>query len=30
MLPVSELNRLRREVVAQLEALRAQPKRWTL
>jgi U32 family peptidase len=30
MLPVSELNRLRREVVAQLEFLRAQPKRWTM
>jgi putative protease len=30
MLPVSELNRLRREVVVQLEILRAQPKRWTL
>jgi len=30
MLPVSELNRLRREAVAQLDALRAQPKRWTL
>ncbi|MFA7006166.1 MAG: DUF3656 domain-containing protein, partial [Verrucomicrobiia bacterium] len=30
MLPVSELNRLRRDAVAQLEALRAQPKRWTL
>jgi len=30
MLPVSELNRLRREAVSQLEALRAQPKRWTL
>ena len=30
MLPVSELNRLRREMVARLEALRAQPKRWTL
>jgi putative protease len=29
MLPVSELNRLRREVVRQLETLRAQPKRWT-
>ena len=29
MLPVSELNRLRREVVAELEKLRAQPKRWT-
>ena len=30
MLPVSELNRLRREVVAELERQRAQPKRWTL
>jgi putative protease len=30
MLPMSELNRLRREVAAQLETLRAQPKRWTL
>jgi U32 family peptidase len=30
MLPVSELNRLRREVVEQLEVLRSQPKRWTL
>ena len=30
MLPVSELNRLRREVVAQLDALRAQPKRWAV
>jgi U32 family peptidase len=30
MLPVSELNRLRREAVNQLEMLRAQPKRWTL
>jgi len=30
MLPVSELNRLRREVVAELECLRTQPKRWTL
>jgi putative protease len=30
MLPVSELNRLRREFVRQLEALRAQPKRWIL
>ncbi len=29
MLPVSELNRLRREAVAQLEAQRAQPPRWT-
>lgn len=30
MLPVSELNRLRREVVAELERQRAQPKRWRL
>ena len=30
MLPVSELNRLRREIVAQLENLRSQPKRWQL
>jgi putative protease len=30
MLPMSQLNRLRREVVGQLDALRAQPKRWTL
>jgi len=30
LLPVSELNRLRREAVAVLEGLRAQPKRWTL
>jgi putative protease len=30
MLPMSELNRLRRELVAQLETLRAQPKRWIL
>jgi putative protease len=30
MLPVSELNRLRREAVSDLEAQRAQPKRWTL
>ncbi|NJR74983.1 MAG: U32 family peptidase, partial [Scytonema sp. CRU_2_7] len=30
MLPVSELNRLRREIVAQLEQLRSQPKRWQL
>ena len=30
MLPVSELNRLRREIVSQLEVLRAQPKRWQL
>ena len=30
MLPVSELNRLRRDAVAELERLRSQPKRWTL
>jgi putative protease len=30
ILPVSELNRLRREVVAALDQLRAQPKRWTV
>jgi putative protease len=30
LLPLSELNRLRREVVAELERLRAQPKRWQL
>jgi putative protease len=30
MLPVSELNRLRREVVSELERLRAQPLRWTM
>lgn len=30
MLPVSELNRLRREVVAELEHQRALPKRWKL
>jgi U32 family peptidase len=30
MLPMSELNRLRREAVSQLEALRRQPKRWAL
>ena len=29
LLPVSELNRLRREAVRQLEAQRAQPKRWS-
>lgn len=28
ILPVSELNRLRREIVTQLEELRSQPKRW--
>ena len=30
LVPVSELNRLRREVVAELEKLRSQPKRWML
>jgi len=30
MLPVSELNRLRREAVAQLDTLRATPNHWTL
>lgn len=30
ILPVSELNRLRREVVVALEQLRAAPRRWTL
>lgn len=30
MLPVSELNRLRRDAVAELERLRAAPKRWAL
>jgi putative protease len=30
LLPVSELNRLRREAVRELEAQRAQPKRWSL
>jgi len=30
MAPVSELNRLRREAVNRLEALRAQPKRWVI
>lgn len=30
MLPVSELNRLRREIVSQLEELRSQLKRWEL
>jgi len=29
IVPMSELNRLRREVVAGLDKLRAQPKRWT-
>ncbi|HTY87469.1 MAG TPA: DUF3656 domain-containing protein [Candidatus Acidoferrum sp.] len=30
LLPVSELNRLRREIVGELERRRTQPKRWTL
>jgi putative protease len=30
VLPVSELNRLRRDAVRELEALRAQPTRWSL
>jgi len=30
LLPVSELNRLRRDAATELEKLRAQPKRWTL
>jgi putative protease len=30
MLPVSELNRLRRDAVVELDRLRAEPKRWTL
>jgi putative protease len=30
MLPVSELNRLRRDAAVELEKLRAQAKRWTL
>jgi len=30
IVPVSELNRLRRETMAALDALRAEPKRWTL
>ena len=30
MLPVSELNRLRREIVSQLETQRTHPKRWQL
>ena len=30
MLPMSELNRLRREFVGELEKLRAQPKRWQM
>jgi putative protease len=30
ILPLSELNRMRRDVVAALESLRAAPKRWSL
>jgi putative protease len=30
ILPMSEMNRLRREAVSKLETLRAQPKRWVL
>lgn len=30
ILPISELNRIRRESIAQLEALRARPLRWQL
>ncbi|MGF1675281.1 MAG: DUF3656 domain-containing protein, partial [Rivularia sp. (in: cyanobacteria)] len=30
MLPVSELNKMRRQIVAQLEELRSQPKRWVI
>ncbi|MEH2193918.1 MAG: U32 family peptidase [Nostoc sp.] len=30
MLPISELNRMRREIVVQLEELRSQPKPWQL
>ena len=30
LLPISELNRLRREIVSEMEKLRTQPKRWTL
>jgi putative protease len=30
LLPLSELNRLRREMVSQLDSLRAAPLRWTL
>ena len=30
LLPVSELNRLRREVIRKLQRLRTRPKRWTL
>jgi U32 family peptidase len=30
MLPVSELNRVRRDAIERLDRLRAEPKRWTL
>ncbi|AFY53718.1 collagenase-like protease [Rivularia sp. PCC 7116] len=30
MLPVSELNKMRREIVTKLEELRSQPKRWVI
>src|SRR5262249_37454976 len=30
LLPVSELNKLRRELARELEALRARPRKWTL
>lgn len=30
IIPISELNRIRRELVSQLEQLRSQPKRWQL
>lgn len=30
MLPISELNRIRREIVTQLEQLRSQPQRWKI
>ncbi len=30
MLPVSELNKMRREIVTQLEELRSQPKQWLI
>jgi len=30
MLPTSELNRMRRDIVTQMEALRVRPRRWTL
>jgi U32 family peptidase len=30
ILPISDLNELRRQVVSELDALRAAPKRWTL